>query len=228
MQYLGGKSRIASELVPVIESYRKESQVFVEPFCGGANITCKVKGERHAYDSHKQLIAMYNALQKGWIPPSTVSKEEYDRIKINGSDELKGFVGFGCSFSGKYFGGYAKNKRGDNFAMNAHNSLLRKMSTMRDVVFGVSDYKDLKYNNSLIYCDPPYSDTTGYSNGSFDSLDFWDWCRCMSNKGNTVLTSEYKAPDDFKCVWEKKTKTEIRTKNNGREDRIEKLFIAPF
>jgi DNA adenine methylase len=50
----------------------------------------------------------------------------------------------------------------------------------------------------------------------------------MSKNGNNVIISEYQAPDDFKCIWSKETKTDIRTKDNGKETRIEKLFIAPY
>ena len=35
MQYLGGKTRIAKEILPIILADRKEGQYFVEPFCGG-------------------------------------------------------------------------------------------------------------------------------------------------------------------------------------------------
>lgn len=40
MQYFGGKARIAKEIVNVLNRYRKQDQTFVEPFCGGINITC--------------------------------------------------------------------------------------------------------------------------------------------------------------------------------------------
>lgn len=224
MQYFGGKSKIAKEIVKVLELYRKSNQLYVEPFVGGANVISKMDGKRHAYDLHIELIEMYKTLQKGWNPPETINEKEYKNVKKNGRDELKAFVGFGCSFSGKYFGGYAKNKRGDNYAKNAKNSLIRKMETMKDVMFERSDYRKLKYKNALIYCDPPYAKTTSFSVGNFNSVEFWQWCRNMS-KNNIVIISEYKAPKDFKCIWQKKTKTEIRTKNNSRIDRIEKLFI---
>ena len=224
MQYFGGKFKIANDIVKILNYYRKPNQIFVEPFVGAANIVSKMTGERHAYDKHKELITMYKALQNGWIPPTTITKEEYDNIRYDGSDELKAFVGFGCSFSGKYFGGYAKNKRGDNFAKNTHNSLLKKMSTMQDVIFECKDYRELDYNNALIYCDPPYANTTKYKIGDFNTQSFWDWCIEMKNKGNIVIISEYVAPQGFECIWSKETKTEIRTKLNGREDRIEKLF----
>lgn len=46
-----------------------------------------------------------------------------------------------------------------------------------------------------------------------------DW-----SKNNDVYISEYNAPDDFKCVLEIPTKTDIRNNKNKMESRIEKLF----
>ena len=46
------------------------------------------------------------------------------------------------------------------------------------------------------------------------------------SKNNIVFISEYNMPDDFECIWSKKTTT---TLNNHRIDkdnnRTEKLFI---
>jgi DNA adenine methylase len=76
----------------------------------------------------------------------------------------------------------------------------------------------------LIYCDPPYKNTTQYgATGDFDADAFWSVVRRWS-MNNTVFISEYVAPDDFKCVWQHETRLEIRNKNNVREPRIEKLF----
>lgn len=41
MNYLGGKIRIAKEILPIILADRKEGQYFVEPFCGGCNVIDK-------------------------------------------------------------------------------------------------------------------------------------------------------------------------------------------
>jgi len=185
-----------------------------------------MSGNRVAYDKHPYLIAMYKELQNGWIPPDSITKEEYYYIKNNKDDNpyLTGFVGFGCSFAGKWFGGYASNSRGDNYCLNSKNSILRKMNTLYDVHFEVVDYKDLIFKDCLIYCDPPYQGTTQYGLvGEFDSTEFWETMRRWS-QDNTVIISEYNAPDDFKCVWQKKTKTEIRNSDNIREDRVEKLY----
>ena len=47
-------------------------------------------------------------------------------------------------------------------------------------------------------------------------------------KDNVVLVSEYSMPDDFECIWEKKTKVLIdsnRKANDNNNNRVEKLFI---
>lgn len=225
MRYLGGKARIAKHIIKVLNEYRNTNQVFVEPFVGAANIISKLDGERHAYDNHNELIELYIALQNGWIPPDKVSEETYNKLKTEKDNlALKAFAGFGCSFSGKYFGGYARDNRGDDYCGAAKRTLLKNIKKMADVRFECKDYRELNYRNALIYCDPPYTRTTKYTTGDFDSTAFWEWCRLMSKKGNTIIISEYNAPKDFKCIWSKDIKTELRTKAMGREDRIEKLF----
>jgi DNA adenine methylase len=180
-------------------------------------------GKRAAFDKHPKLIAMYQELQKGWLPPETLTREEYYQVKDNGADYLQGFVGFGCSFSGKWWGGYAKDNTGRNYCLNARNSILKKMETMQDVKFAEADYKDIHPEGCLCYMDPPYENTTAYSFGKFDTDEFWEVVREWS-KVNTVIVSEYAAPQDFTCVLSIPTKTDIRNKNNEHESRIEKLF----
>ena len=37
MKYMGSKSRIANEILPIILKNRKPNQYYVEPFCWGCN-----------------------------------------------------------------------------------------------------------------------------------------------------------------------------------------------
>jgi DNA adenine methylase len=226
MQYFGGKARIAKEIVKVLNEYRRENQLFIEPFCGGLNITCLMDGDIIANDLNFDLIQMYKAIKEGWTPPDTITEEDYiDAKNGNVSSRLKAFIGVGCSYSGKWFGGYARGAKGRNYAKNAKNSLAKKFKTIKDVEFINESYNNIICINALIYCDPPYNNTTKYKFGDFDTNAFWQWCRDMTNKGNTVIVSEYNAPADFKCIWSKETKTDIRTKANGKETRVEKLFL---
>ena len=47
----------------------------------------------------------------------------------------------------------------------------------------------------------------------------------LAEKGCSVIVSEYSAPDGWRPVVVKETKTDIRTNANGKETRTEKLFV---
>ena len=226
MQYFGGKAKIAKYIVPYLEGVRKENQIFVEPFVGGANIVSQMSGKRKAYDFNEYLIEMYKGVQNGYELPDSLTEEEYKYIREHKDEDkvLTGFVGFGCSFAGKWFGGYARNKQNHNYCKASKNSLMKKMSTMIDVEFDWRDYKSLFLKGFLIYCDPPYANTTKYTGvPDFDSEEFWNIMRAWS-KDNDVYISEYEAPDDFVSVLEIPTKTNIRDKSDNVCRRVEKLF----
>ena len=69
-------------------------------------------------DNHLFLIEMLIGVQLGYELPDSISKEQYDYIRTHKDEDhvLTGFVGFGCSFGGKWFGGYARNAGGTNYA----------------------------------------------------------------------------------------------------------------
>jgi DNA adenine methylase len=242
MQYMGGKCRTRKPIGEYLNKIRKEGQSYYEPFVGSCWILMEIeKGPNYASDANEYLIAMWKAVQKGWIPPSKVSEAQHARgkaqIQNNGkgkmSKELLAFIGFGCSFYAMWFAGYA---RGSNYAQKAKDSILRKKEKInKDTKFSCCSYDEIKpEKNSLIYCDPPYDNTDqeyasqkqhGKDNEvkreRFDSEKFWEWCRKMSKAGHTVLISEYKAPKDFKCVLRINTTTGVHAKNRSR---VEKLF----
>lgn len=214
-------------LVKYLESVRRPGQAFVEPFCGGLWVTHLVAGQRIASDANEALITLYTSLQSGWLPPTAVSEETYLAYKkgLDPKDPMTAFVGFGCSFAGKWFGGYARS--GDrNYALNARNSLLKKMKTCKDVQFVHADYREALLQapkGSLVYMDPPYAHTTGYGGtGSFDSGQFWAVVRKVSEE-HEVYVSEYSAPPDFECVTKFVTKTDLRA-GGIKEARVERLF----
>lgn len=232
MQYMGGKVRIAKYLVPVLQERLKDKETFVDLFCGSCNIISAIKApNRIANDLHKELIALHKAVQEGWIPPSSVSELEYKEIKNSNEvpDYLKAFVGFGCSFSGKYWGGYARGSEVRNYATNAKNTLLTKHKTLKDVQFTNLQYHDVSVpDNSLIYCDIPYKDTTGYSTGSFQHDSFYLWAKEMKDKGHTVLVSEYlhNLPEGWTIEWKHQSKKDIRNKEGVQESTVE-ILMSP-
>ena len=180
---------------------------------------------------HKELIALHKAVQKGWIPPSSVSELEYKEIKNSNEvpDYLKAFVGFGCSFAGRYFEGYARGGR-QNYARGSANSLLKKHTTMQDVVFTTGSYSDIEIpNSSLIYCDIPYkSSTKKYKYGWFQHEAFYLWAKDMKDKGHTVLVSEYlqNLPEGWNVEWKHESKMSVRNKEGVQESTVE-ILMSP-
>ena len=234
MKYMGSKRRIAKDILPIILKDRKPEQWYVEPFAGGMNSICEVDGNRIANDYHYYLIEMWKAIEGGWVP-RLYTKEEYKDVQINKDrypPEVVGWVGFNCSYSGKYFGGYAgqtKTKIGTvrDYQVEAISNVLKQKEKLSGVVFRNQSYIDLDVpNNSIIYCDPPYQGTTKYKTGDFDHDIFWEWCRIMKKMGHTIFISEYNAPEDFKCVWQKELKSSLSAngKIGGNKNSIEKLF----
>jgi DNA adenine methylase len=139
-----------------------------------------------------------------------------------------GFVGIGCSYSGKWFGGYARGKTNNgndrNYCMESRNNVLKQYASIKTVIMHNLDYRKLQIpQNSIVYCDPPYDGTTKYSN-KFNHVEFWDWCRNMANIGHSMFISEYNAPEDFVCVWQKSIHSSL-TNDTGSKKGIEKLFI---
>ena len=171
------------------------------------------------------MIQLLQAVKHGWVGPEFVGKEEYQALKKESPSTLRAFVGFGCSNSGKFFGGYAKDATGRNFAANARKSLLKLAPEIRSVKFGVQSYLDYDEAVDLMYCDPPYEGTTGFTVGRFDTAEFWQWVREYSRRA-TVLISEYSAPTWARVVWQKPVRTDMNAKGGGKLERVEKLFTV--
>lgn len=230
MRYQGGKSRIAQDIASVISV--RGGDCFVSLFCGSCAVESKVQGfsRKILNDRHQYLIALLQGVQRGYELPESITPEQYRHIREHKDDDptLAGFVGFGCSFGGKWFGGYARNATGTNYAAQSKRSLLKDMATLQDATFVCADYRRVCIPpRAVIYADPPYNNTTGYHGDRFDSAEFWIAMRLLADTGHTVFVSEQEAPPDIQCVWERKfTRTLDRNKSN-QFSVTEKLFFLP-
>lgn len=231
---MGSKARLVKELSPLINGMIKKHKIitYIEPFVGGANMIEHIECENKiGSDNNIYLIQMWKLLKDGWTPPSEISKEMYNDIKQN-KDKYEGatvaIAGFCSTYNAKWFGGYAgivNTKEGTirNYYDEAVRNINKQIEKLKDVEFINADYTHFSdYENCLIYCDPPYQNTTQYGTSKdFHYERFWDWVREMSEK-NTVLVSEYNAPNDFECIYEKQLTTTL-DKNSRKKD-TEKLF----
>ena len=221
MRYFGGKGTIADEICMLINQWMDRGQEFIEPFVGAAWIVRDIRSKnRTASDTNPYMIAMYKALQNGWVPPSHFNQSEYENLKKykeEADPALVGFIGHFCSFGGMWFAGLAKDSKKANYVKSAAKGALKLVPKIRTVNFKCQSYDEYEPKGAFIYCDPPYADTgqsyftqcnedaaakrdrlgTGKNSNKFDSEKFWETVRRWS-EDNIVIISEYKAPDDFK------------------------------
>ena len=232
---MGSKARLAKNIAQIINPH-SNGWNFVEPFAGGLNLTQNILASSYTVnDGNKYVAAMWTKLLTGWIPEQ-ITKAEYNQIKANKQnypDYLVGWCGVACSYSGKWFAGFAgktatKIQTVRDYQQEALNSALKTVDSLKHL--GIVEVTGLDYrllqipDNSVVYCDPPYANTTGYHN-SFDSVEFFEWCRQLAKRCK-VFVSEYTAPNDFQCVFSKEVKSSLSANGTcgGSIASVEKLF----
>lgn len=242
MVYQGSKRKLVKYLKPIIEKFLENNdRKYVEPFVGGANlidyINCK---ERYGYDINFYLISLLKHFQNNTNQPYIeVSKELWSDVKQhykNGNVENKyenwfiGYVGFIGSFCGKFFDGYGNREIAPerNLIKERYNNLLKQVNqpTFNEIQFETKSFVDLDISNSIIYLDPPYTNTRQYNSiKKFDKQLLIDKCKEWNKHNNIILLSELEPldNDNWVCIWKKDYKYQMGTK--AKNDVVEKLFL---
>jgi DNA adenine methylase len=230
MQYLGGKAGIGKRIAKFCELYRDPEALFVDMFCGSLNVTRHAKGPRLAVDACRPLVTMWEAALAGWVPPRIVTKEQYAAIAASPdpNDPMTAFVLFGCSFGGKWRGGYAKDRPQQRYAECASNQIVAKVRDCQGLQIMCANYREFHAGHwqpgTILYCDPPYGKTTGYTGAPpYDPADFWSWAESHARTGVKVFVSEYEAPEPWTIVDEQ-TAVQGGRLTPGKTPRIDRLF----
>ncbi len=233
MQYMGGKARIAKKLTEVMLSMTTERQTYLEPFMGGAWVLAQMAphfAAPAAGDVMPDVAMMWSAVQQGWVPPTEMSRERWYQLKDESPSPERAFAGFGCSFGGKWFAGFARpdprqHESTGGYAGAAARGIEKKRAAIQPVFIDHTDYRNWRPGpGTVVYCDPPYAGTTAYGGvGEFHPDEFWNVMRWWNYWGATVFVSEYQAPPDWRCVWQQDQRTSLKaTDNQGTV--TEKLF----
>lgn len=233
MQYMGGKSRCAKWLREHITPLAVGCHTYLEPFLGGANSFVALSSlcpTRYTSDADENVVVLWKAVSRGWHPPNAISRERYVELRTQVyPSPLKSFVGFGCSFGGKWFGGYAANARGRNYCGTAARSIEAARGVFAGTEVLLASYEEWGVDVGpgwLVYCDPPYQGTQGYGRG-FDSPRFWAVMRAWASRGAVVVVSEYAAPDDFTLVADKVSQRSLSAQGSNRQYTVERLWTPP-
>jgi DNA adenine methylase len=238
MSYVGGKSRGFQHIISILNDPKYDDMEYYEPFCGYCHITRRVINKKSITinDYNGLLVCLLNGIKQN-LPYPQITRERYYQLKnqhytINWERAIAGFC---YSYNGKLWGGYVlDNSNTPSYKktqklmvyhkqrQNYYEKLKQNKSFMNSSLKSKS-YEEFNPIGALIYCDPPYRNTTSYhkkSVGDFDHDKFWDWVRKLS-QNNIVYVSEYTAPNDFICVAEQPKKSTLSGK---RISKIEKLF----
>lgn len=241
MKYIGSKAKLAKDIVPILQKLISSNNIkyYIEPFVGGFNIIDKIECEhRIANDIDPlvcDLVEQCRANKELVNDIELPSRDKYYDVRDNADKYPKWyragillFASYNARVYGGCYGAIAKTKDGKirNYFQEAKNNFAKQLPNLSNIVIACGDYRKLclpKNERCLIYCDPPYLSGVGYSI-AFDSDNFWDWCRERTSEGNIVVVSEYNAPSDFECIWQKEVKTHLNNRN--KLNKVEKLFIA--
>lgn len=232
MQYLGGKARLGGRIVQaILDDIGVEHLSLVVDLCSGAggvaHRLADVSDKVIAVEAHPGLVALHKAVQGGWMPPEYVSEEEYQEIRRGDqATALAAFVGFGCSFGGKWWGGYARTEAGNtsarNYCLNARRAVLKE--TRPNIDHTNADALTFEIDAAVVYCDPPYEGTTGYTAVAVAENGAW-WRRLadIASPERACYLSEYaEAPPagiEARLVWTAPTKEGLR-KAGARTERL--------
>ena len=180
MKYMGSKSRIVDNILPIIQERLRDYNIktYIEPFCGGCNVIDKVQCDtKIASDNHKYLIEMFNNQIR------FNSKGEYnmpfgkDRSSFNPTLRQK-FIDFhkrlneiDCSFLNipferfdfsdfmegdfvyadpPYFNSVATYNENGGWTEEMENKLLDSLDTLNDKGVKFALSNNLKYDNPLL------------------------------------------------------------------------------
>ena len=246
MQYLGGKSDVGKRIAEVCAKRLTPGSAFVDMFCGSLNVVRHipkhvslasgglVEVERLAIDACGPLITMWRAALNGWVPPRVVSKEEYAKVKATQDPHypMTAFVLFGCSFGGKWCGGYAKDRPEQRYAECASNGVVKKARDCTGLRLEHATFQNKHPgcwpSGTVLYCDPPYQATTGYKAiEPFNSEAFWWWASEQARRGLHVYVSEGTGctpPDGWALELEQVASQGGRLTPGTKPPRVDRLF----
>ena len=232
MSYIGGKARGASHILAVLNDQRFDGYDYLEPFVGMGHVLRRVTNKRRyvASDGNALVVRLLRAVQDGEALPA-ITRERYAQLRVGEGVSLERAVAaFQYSFNGREFGGYVHTYRRASGTLDdipasraRYYATLRASPPFAHATLTHCDYRAHTPSQCLVYCDPPYENTTGYTTAPFDHAAFWETVREWS-RDNVVLVSEYAAPPDFACVAQR-AKPSCLAGGHRQTPRVERLFV---
>jgi DNA adenine methylase len=183
--YLGGKSRLADRILPLLPSPNRD-HTYVEPFCGGASVLFARKpiGIEVLNDRNGDVVHLFRILRdRGdelreylqnvpyarsiydeWSNPRYVSRDDIERAARTFFLARATFMSATQRPEDRSVAGFAVARFRDNRARSMQNKVDEELPQIRDrlrhVVIECDDALGVidRYDseNTIFYCDPPY------------------------------------------------------------------------
>ncbi len=219
MNYVGGKYRVLSQLIPL---FPEKIDTFVDLFAGGLDVAVNVNAKKTIVnDVNSFLIEIYEAFQKEKpekvlakidtiIDTWHLSKENREgylalRAHYNESTErdpieLYVLMCYSFNYQLRFNNAHAFNNPFGRGRSSFNDAMRRNMEAflpkIADFEFHSQDFRTLDLSmlkkGDFIYCDPPYTITTGYYNdgkrgfsgwSKKDDLALFDFLRELDRRG---------------------------------------------
>lgn len=133
-------------------------------------------------------------------------------------------MAYACSFGGIKFNTFARAKaRNTDYFKQGLKSLMEKENYKDTKIYNL-DYKNVEIpENSLIYCDPPYKNTTGYS-VDFDYEEFENYIYELA-KNNLVIVSEYTRLNNTRILFDFDFVRGMRSGKDKKNKKVKELLL---
>lgn len=233
MRYLGGKAKLAKRIAAIVDAERADGEPYWDLCCGAGNVLAAIspRGPRYGVDVVPCLVRLHSEVRDGvFVPPSNATRETHAALRRQATDNplcddpMLAFYGFGLSFCGDWFCGFASDPHGKyDYLGAATRGLAKKAVLFQGVEFICARWQSLMDRISgTVYIDPPYAGTTGYKAAPpHDPVAFWKAADELVERDTVraVFVSEYTAPAHWVEVarWEGH-----KAINHGT--RVERLF----
>lgn len=199
LNYIGGKYRILNQILP---RFPNDIDTFVDLFCGGMNVSINVNAPHIlANDKLAPIVDMYQYFKETSIDDilsyiektikeyqlSIGNKDSYLRLRDVYNEKkfpLDLFLLICFSFnhqirfnqSGDFNTSFGLNR--SNWNSEIRKNLISMVSSIKEknIVFSCSDFRYFSFKDDMfVYCDPPYSLTTGsYNDGNRGYVSWYE------------------------------------------------------
>lgn len=198
MNYIGNKYRLLNQIIPLLPTTNR----FVDLFAGGLDVAINHKADEiYCNDINYHLIDIYKVFQSTDFDSlvlkldNTIKKYGLSKTNSEGYQDFRNYynksdrdpidlyllMNYGFNYQLRFNSKHEFNnpfgKERSSFNLSIRNRLSKFMKTIKNYHFTSADFRKFDYSvlkeGDLIYCDPPYTISTGSYNDGKRGFNGW-------------------------------------------------------